>query len=158
MEWNNLSPFKSDKSPFPLSPQQFFALKPLGNAWQRRYSQCEEGISLVVAPEQLVCAKLLHLCLTLQPQDCSPPGSSVLRILQARILEWIAISFSRDLPILEIEPVSLTSLALAGRFFTTSTTWEAWAAYLVPIGMRRGWPGTECPCWEGLTAVTRVRG
>ena len=30
-----------------------------------------------------------------------------------------------DLPNLEIEPVSLTSLALAGRFFTTSATWEA---------------------------------
>ena len=29
------------------------------------------------------------------PMDCSPPGSSVHRILQARILEWVAISFSR---------------------------------------------------------------
>ena len=27
--------------------------------------------------------------------DCNPPGSSVLAILQARILEWVAISFSR---------------------------------------------------------------
>ena len=32
------------------------------------------------------------------PMDCSPPGSSVLGIFQARILEWIAVSFSRDLP------------------------------------------------------------
>ena len=29
------------------------------------------------------------------PMDCSPPGSSVHRISQARILEWVAISFSR---------------------------------------------------------------
>ena len=29
------------------------------------------------------------------PRDCSPPGSSVLGILQARILEWVAISSSR---------------------------------------------------------------
>ena len=29
------------------------------------------------------------------PVDCSPPGSSAHRILQARILEWVAISFSR---------------------------------------------------------------
>ena len=29
------------------------------------------------------------------PMDCSPPGSSVPGILQARILEWVAISFSR---------------------------------------------------------------
>ena len=33
-------------------------------------------------------------CLTLcDPMDCSPPGSSVHGILQARVLEWIAISF-----------------------------------------------------------------
>ena len=30
--------------------------------------------------------------------DCSPPGSSVHGILQARILEWVAVPFSRDLP------------------------------------------------------------
>ena len=38
--------------------------------------------------------------------DCSLPGSSVHGILQARILEWIAISFSRDLPDPGIEPRS----------------------------------------------------
>ena len=43
-----------------------------------------------------VCAKLLQLCLTLcSPMDTSPPGSSVHRILQARILEWVVISYSR---------------------------------------------------------------
>ena len=41
-------------------------------------------------------AKLLQLCLTLcDPIDDRPPGSSVPEILQARILEWIASSFSR---------------------------------------------------------------
>ena len=40
-------------------------------------------------------AKLLQLCLTLcDPIDCSPPGCPVPGILQARILEWVAISFS----------------------------------------------------------------
>ena len=35
-------------------------------------------------------------CLTLcDPMDCSPPGSSIHGILQASILEWVAISFSR---------------------------------------------------------------
>ena len=29
------------------------------------------------------------------PMDCSPPGSSIHGILQARILEWVAISFSK---------------------------------------------------------------
>ena len=37
-----------------------------------------------------VCAQL-----SCDPVDCSPPGSSVHGIFQARILEWVAISFSR---------------------------------------------------------------
>ena len=40
-------------------------------------------------------AKSLQSCLTLcDPIDSSPPGSSIPGILQARILEWVAISFS----------------------------------------------------------------
>ena len=40
-------------------------------------------------------AELLQLCLTLcDPIDGSPPGSLVPGILQARTLEWVAISFS----------------------------------------------------------------
>ena len=38
------------------------------------------------------------------PMDCSPPGSSVHGILQARILEWIAISFSRRSSIFSLFP------------------------------------------------------
>ena len=42
-----------------------------------------------------MCAKSLESCPTLfSPMDCSPLGSSVYEILQARILEWVAISFS----------------------------------------------------------------
>ena len=41
------------------------------------------------------CCLVAQLCLTLcNPMDCSPPGSSVHGILQTRILEWGAISFS----------------------------------------------------------------
>ena len=44
-----------------------------------------------------VAAKSLQSCLTLcDPIDGSPPGSSVPRILQGRILEWVAISFSNS--------------------------------------------------------------
>ena len=43
-----------------------------------------------------MCAKSLQSCPTLwDPVDCSPPGSSVHGISQARILEWVASSFSR---------------------------------------------------------------
>ena len=54
-----------------------------------------------------------------QPWDCSPPGSSVHGISQARTLEWTAISFSRSLPDPGNEPASLASFALADGFFTT---------------------------------------
>ena len=43
--------------------------------------------------------KSLQSCPTLcDPTDCSPPGSSVQGILQARILEWAAMPSSGDLP------------------------------------------------------------
>ena len=46
-------------------------------------------------------------CPTLcNPVDCSLPGSSVHGILQARVLLWVAISFSRDLPNPGTEPGS----------------------------------------------------
>ena len=46
-------------------------------------------------------------CLTLcNPMDCSLPGSSVHGILQERILEWVAMSSSGDLPDSGIEPGS----------------------------------------------------
>ena len=72
-------------------------------------------------------AKSLQLCLTLfHPEDCSLPGFSVHGILQARILERVTLPSSREnLSNLEIEPTSLMSPAMAGRFFTASATWEA---------------------------------
>ena len=50
---------------------------------------------------------------------CSPPGSSVHGISQARILEWVAITPSGDLPDPEIKPMSPASPALGVGFFTT---------------------------------------
>ena len=47
--------------------------------------------------------------------DCSPQGSSVHRISQARILKWVAVSSSRDL----LDPgIKLMSPVLARGFFT----------------------------------------
>ena len=70
-----------------------------------------------------MCAQSLQLCLTLcDPMDCSPPDSTVCGILQARILEWIAMPPPGDLPDPGMEPMSLAS---AGRFSTSSATWEA---------------------------------
>ena len=64
----------------------------------------------------LWCAKSLQLCPTLcNPMDCSPPGSFVHGILQARILEWVAISFSRA----SSQPRDLTQISrIAGKLLT----------------------------------------
>ena len=74
------------------------------------------------SPTTCVCAQL---CLTLcNPMDCSPAGSSVHGILSARILEWVAMPSSRG----SSRPRDQTCISyvscIAGRFFTTSTTWE----------------------------------
>ena len=77
-------------------------------------------------PCACVHAKSLQLCPPLfYPMDCSLPGSSVHGILQARILEWVVISFPKASSQPRVEPESLASLPLAGRFFTTRATWEA---------------------------------
>ena len=53
------------------------------------------------------CVLVTQSCLTLcDPMDCSPPGSSAHGILQGRILEWLAIPFSRGSSWPEIEPGS----------------------------------------------------
>ena len=56
------------------------------------------------------------------PVDYSPPGSSVHGILQARILEWVAICFSKG----SSQPRDCTQVSCtAGRFFAIWTTMEA---------------------------------
>ena len=70
---------------------------------------------------QCVCACMpAQLCPTLcNFMDCNPPGSSVHGIVQAGILEGVAISFLGEPPDPGIEPASRASLALVGGFFTT---------------------------------------
>ena len=53
------------------------------------------SVSMATAAAAAAAAKSLQSCLTLcDPIDGSPPGSPIPGILQARILEWVAISFS----------------------------------------------------------------
>ena len=84
-----------------------------------------EGVEKREPPHTVACmhTKSLQSCPTVcDPLDYSLPGSSVHGILQARILEWVAMPSSRDLPDAGTELVFLMSLVLAGRFFTTSAT------------------------------------
>ena len=63
--------------------------------------------------------------------DCSPPGSSVHGILQARTVEWVAISYSRGSSRLR-DRTHITCIFCTGRwFFITSTSWEA--LYLLQV-------------------------
>ena len=59
---------------------------------------------------------------SLPPMDCSPTGYSVHEILQARILEWVAIPFSRGSS--QLRDRTLVS-CIAGRFFTVWVIREA---------------------------------
>ena len=68
-------------------------------------------------------SEVTQSCLTLcNPVDCSPPGSSIHGILQARVLEWVAISFSRG----SSQPRDRTQVScIAGRHFNLWATREA---------------------------------
>ena len=68
---------------------------------------CKQEIVLVTQSRLTVC----------DPMDCSPPGSSVDGILQARILEWVAMPSSGGSSQPRDKTYSLTSPAFAGRFF-----------------------------------------
>ena len=56
------------------------------------------------------------------PMNYSLPGSSAHVIFQATALEWVATSYSRDLPNPRIKPMSFVTPALAGGFFTSYPT------------------------------------
>ena len=105
--------------PFYLVPLSFFPFCSLAS---------EGSLWILTQAVFFVCLFLrlvTHSCLTLcNLMNCSPPGSSVHGILQARILEWVAPS-PGDLPHPGTELTSLMSPVLAGRFITTSATWEA---------------------------------
>ena len=75
-------------------------------------------------------AKLLQSCPTLcGPVDCSPPDSSVHGILQARILEWVAMPFSRG----SSPPRDWTHISYV------SLHWQAGSLPPLPLGKPRGY-------------------
>ena len=94
--------------------------------------------------------------------NCSPPGSSVCSIFQARIMEWVAISFSRESLIQVLNPhllhwqadsLPLSHLGSPNRYVSESevtqlcltvTPWTV--AYQVPPSM--GFSRQEC--WSGV--------
>ena len=77
---------------------------------------------------------LLRRCLILfNPLDCSPPGSSIHEIFQAKILEWVAFSFSsRSSCPRDWTQVSCIS-SIAGTFFTRWAIGEAIIIALIKV-------------------------
>ena len=93
---------------------------------------------------EAAAAKLLQSCPTLcDPVDSSPPGSAVPGILQARTLEWVAISFSNAWQ-WKMKVKSLSHV----RLFVTPRT----AAYQAPpsIGFSRQ------ECWSGVPSPSPI--
>ena len=80
-------------------------------------------VIFVFDPLVLCVCSVTQLCLSLcKPMDCSPPGSSVHGIFQTRILEWVAISYSRESSPIGTEPTSLVFPVLACELFATVPT------------------------------------
>ena len=102
------------------------------------------GVSLLLGPlldGSTAAAKSLQSCQTLcDPIDSSPPGSPVPGILQARTLEWVAISFSNAWN-WKVKVKSLSRVRLL------STPWTA--AYQAPLSMgfsrQEYWSGVPLP-------------
>ena len=107
-------------------------------------------------------AKLLQSCLTLwDPMACSPLGFSVHGILQASTCRRLLCPPPGDLPKPGIEPASLLSPALAGGFFTTSTTWEGPLPSRLPVKTSSLGSGLRtklgCPGIQDILGSGRLR-
>ena len=90
------------------------------------YQRLMKEVHCLIKMVPLLELILLTLC---DPVDCSPPGSSIHGILQARILEWVAISFSRG----------------SSRFFATPWTVAHQAPLSVESSRQEYWSGLPCP-------------
>ena len=96
---------------------------------------------VVISAVAATGAKSLQSCLTLcDPIDSSPPGSPVPGILQARILEWVAISFSSawrwEVKVKSLSPVQL---------WATSWTAAYWAPPSMGFSRQEHWSGVPSP-------------
>ena len=85
------------------------------------------------------CAQLFSHVWLCDPTDCSPPGSSAHGISQARILEWVAISFFRE----SSQPRDQTCLSCIGRWVLYHwATWEACKWGIIP-SLLLSWPYSD---------------
>ena len=120
---------------------RFMGLQRVGHDWANELNWTELRNLIFTKLTQYSAAKSLQLCPTLcDPIDSSPPGSPIPGILQARTLEWDAISFSNAWK-WKVKGKSLSCV----RLFTTPWT----AAYQAPLTMgfarQEYWRGVPSP-------------
>ena len=128
----------------------FETISNLQKKWQEQYKE----FSYTIHPEtssfmdclsqwkrvklkELVPQSYLTLC---EPTVCSPPGSSVQGILQARILEWVANPFSRRSS--RLRDQSQVSL-IVGSFFTLWATRETPSVSIMSFKAKGSNPGSH---------------
>ena len=92
-----------------------------------RWMDKEDKVCIYIYVYMHVCAQS-HLALY-DPMDCSPPASSVHEIFEARILEWVSISYSRVSSWLR-DQTHISCISWVGRWiFHLLATWEAPVVY-----------------------------
>ena len=138
-------PFPQLRNGFPVSTVQV--------QWSEPHFRITFLFNITLAAAA-AAAKSLQSCLTLcDPIDGSPPGPSVPGILQARILEWVAISFSNAWK----WKVKVKSLSRV-RLFATPWT----AAHQAPPSMgffrQEYWSGVPLPSPNIALSFTELRG
>ena len=105
----------------------YVILKPYGLAKQLYFFHSLNLLKVILCV-CVSCSVIVSLTLC-DPMDSSPPGSSVRGILQARILEWVAISLSKNLP----WPRDKTWVfGIASRFFTSQAQKFFFRRYYLP--------------------------
>ena len=85
--------------------------------------------------DRITCSMNVSVCAQLCPtlcnlMDCRPQGSSFHRIFQARVLEWVAIYYSRGSSHPGMESASPVCLALPDEFFINAPVGKHWSSHI----------------------------
>ena len=123
LEWGAISFSRGSSWPrdrtwiYPHCRQMLYHLSHQGSP----IAKCNKATSLSLR----VCSVTQSCPILCGLRDCSPSGSSIHGIFQARILDWVAISFSRG----SFGPREQTHIFCIGRWILYHfTTWEAWVS------------------------------
>ena len=123
--WVRKIPWSRKWQPIPI----FFLENSMGRrAWRATVQGVPMSQRQLSTNHMRCCGSVAKLCLTLlQPHHYSPPGSSFHGVSQARILEWVSISFSRG----SSQPRDQTHISLCLLY------WQMGSLPLVPLGCPR---------------------